>query len=287
MDHIIPSAMTRLLLCTDLDRTLLPNGEAPESPAARDRFAAVVARPELTLAYVSGRDLTLVEQAIEQYGIPRPDWVISDVGSRIYHWQLPGGWLESTAWQMEIASDWPGLSSGDILEAFTSIEGPILQGQDRQSKYKLSYFLPLGVDLANLRQVMEARLNELQARSSWIYSFDEQAQMGLLDILPERATKLHAVEFLMQQLGLGSNITVFAGDSGNDLPILVSSVPSVLVANAHPDVLKQAHDISRQRGTSQQLYLAKGKFLAMNGNYSAGILEGLVHFHPDTKAWIT
>ncbi|MCP9839204.1 HAD hydrolase family protein [Synechococcus sp. J7-Johnson] len=279
--------MTRLLLCTDLDRTLLPNGEAPESPGVRDRFAAVVARPELTLAYVSGRDLMLVEQAIEQYGIPRPDWVISDVGSRMYHWQLQGGWLESMAWQMEIACDWPGLSSWDILEAFTSIEGPILQGQDRQSKYKLSYFLPLGVDLVSLRQVMEARLMELQARSSWIYSFDEQAQMGLLDILPERATKLHAVEFLMHQLGLGSDSTVFAGDSGNDLPILVSSVPSVLVANAHPDVLKQAHEASRQRGTSQQLYLAQGHSLAMNGNYSAGILEGLVHFHPHTKTWIT
>ena len=28
-----------LLLCTDLDRTLLPNGEQPESPQARTLFA--------------------------------------------------------------------------------------------------------------------------------------------------------------------------------------------------------------------------------------------------------
>ena len=28
-----------LLLCTDLDRTLLPNGEQPESPPARALFA--------------------------------------------------------------------------------------------------------------------------------------------------------------------------------------------------------------------------------------------------------
>ena len=278
--------MTRLLLCTDLDRTLLPNGESPESAGARDRFAALVARPEVTLAYVSGRHLALVEQAIEQYGIPRPDWVIGDVGSRMYQWQPPGHWLESTAWQVEIATDWPGLSSGAISEAFTTIEDLTLQGQDRQSTYKLSYFLPLGVDLGSLRRVMEARLRELQARSSWIYSVDEQAQVGLLDILPERATKLHAVEFLMQQQGFLPSSTVFAGDSGNDLPILVSPVPSVLVANAHPDVLRDASAGSSQRGTDQSLYVAKGNFLGMNGNYSAGILEGLVHFHPETKGWI-
>ncbi|MCT0217641.1 HAD-IIB family hydrolase [Synechococcus sp. CS-1329] len=281
------SATAPLLLCTDLDRTLLPNGEAPESPGARERFAALVAHPEITLAYVSGRHLELVEQAIEQFGIPRPDWVISDVGSRLYQWQPPGQWLESAAWQAEISRDWPGLSSGDISEVLSSLGGLSLQGQDRQSTYKLSYVLPLGVDLASLRQEMEARLQPLKARSSWIYSVDEQAQIGLLDILPERATKLHAVEFLMRQQGFAPTSTVFAGDSGNDLPILVSSVPSVLVANAHPDVLQQAQDGSRQGGTSQQLYLAKGDFLGMNGHYSAGILEGLVHFHPDTRAWIS
>jgi hypothetical protein len=27
--------------------------------------------------------------------------------------------------------------------------------------------------------------------------------------------------------------------------------------------------------------LARGDFLGMNGNYSAGILEGIAHFHTD------
>ncbi|MCX5930253.1 MAG: HAD-IIB family hydrolase [Cyanobacteria bacterium] len=278
--------MNRILICTDLDRTLLPNGEPLESPLARDRFAALVARPEVTLAYVSGRHLALVEQAIKQFGIPTPDWVISDVGSRMYGLKPPAEWIYSQTWEDEIARDWPGLSSAQIAEAFPTIEDLTLQGQDRQSTYKLSYFLPLDVDLASLRRVMEAQLKELKARSSWIYSVDEQAQVGLLDILPERATKLHAVEFLMQQRGFGPASTVFAGDSGNDLPILVSPIPSVLVANAHPDVLRDANEGSSQRGTDQSLYVAKGDFLGMNGNYSAGILEGLVHFRPETKGWI-
>ncbi len=36
----------------------------------------------------------------------------------------------------------------------------------------------------------------------------------------------------MRQQGFDDGNTVFAGDSGNDVPVLVSAVPSVLVANA-------------------------------------------------------
>ena len=68
----------RLLLCTDLDRTVLPNGPQPEPAGARRCFAAFAACPEVTLAYVTGRHRHLVEQAIHDYGLPRPDVVFSD-----------------------------------------------------------------------------------------------------------------------------------------------------------------------------------------------------------------
>ncbi len=35
-------------------------------------------------------------------------------------------------------------------------------------------------------------------------------------------------------------------------------------------------------GNADLLHLAKGGVLGMNGNYAAGILEGVLHFHP---AW--
>jgi len=39
-------------------------------------------------------------------------------------------------------------------------------------------------------------------------------------------------------------------------------------------------------GTQDALYLAHGNLLGMNGNYSAGILEGCVHYMPAILAWI-
>ncbi|MGA9573722.1 MAG: HAD family hydrolase, partial [Lysobacterales bacterium] len=69
----------RYMVCTDLDRTLIPNGPQSESPAAEGYFSSLVSREEITLVYVSGRHRELVEQAIEQYRIPVPDFVIGDV----------------------------------------------------------------------------------------------------------------------------------------------------------------------------------------------------------------
>ena len=74
---------------------------------------------------------------------------------------------------------------------------------------------------------------------------------------------------------------VFCGDSGNDIEVLVSPIRAVLVANAQPQVREEAVRLAAAGGHSDRLYIANGGFLGMNGNYSAGILEGIEHFHPD------
>ena len=83
--------MTRRLLCTDLDRTLIPNGAQAESPGAREHFRQLVGREEVTLAYVSGRHRALIEQGIAEYGLPQPDYAIADVGATIYRVKA-GSW---------------------------------------------------------------------------------------------------------------------------------------------------------------------------------------------------
>ncbi|MDD5320541.1 MAG: HAD-IIB family hydrolase [Methylococcales bacterium] len=274
-----------ILICTDLDRTLLPNGRQPESPGARDHFARLVAHPEVTLAYVSGRHRELVEDAIQEYELPLPDWVIGDVGTTIY--QVDSGeWLHWSEWEQDIATDWRGLTANDLRPLFTDLSSLRLQEDTKQNRYKLSYYLPLQKDIDALQHEMTHRLNAQNLAASLIYSVDEAASTGLLDVLPARATKLHAVEFLMQHQGFNVTNTVFAGDSGNDLPVLASAIHSVLVANADSEVVEQAKTQALQKGTMAAFYLAQGGFLGMNGNYSAGILEGVAHYHPDTRHWM-
>jgi HAD superfamily hydrolase (TIGR01484 family) len=274
-----------LLICTDLDRTLLPNGSHPESPGARDYFARLAAHPKVTLAYVSGRHRELVEEAIQHYRLPLPDWVIGDVGTTIYRLDS-GGWRHLPEWDQDIAADWQGLKAKNLRPLFTDILALRLQEEARQNDFKLSYYLPLPIDVDALQREMSLRLNRRNLAASLIYSVDEAACTGLMDVLPARASKLHAVEFLMRHQGFDAANTVFAGDSGNDLPVLASRIPSILVANAAYPVVEQAKTLARKQGTMAAFYLAQGGFLGMNGNYSAGILEGVAHYHPDIRHWI-
>ncbi len=275
----------RLLICTDLDRTLLPNGEQPESPRARERFAAIAARPEVGLAYVTGRHRTLVEDAIEAFGLPQPDYVIGDVGTTIYRIRPNGEWEPWEDWFEAIAPDWDGLDRQQIEDIIGDIDKLRLQEPPKQNRFKISYYAPAETEAARVIEEASRRLDAHRARCNLIWSLDETVPVGLLDVLPASASKLHAIEFLIRREGFAPEETVFAGDSGNDLQVLCSPIPSVLVANAAPEVKLEATALAERNGTRDALYLAQGGFLGMNGNYSAGILEGIAHFNRGTLSW--
>ncbi|GMR07714.1 MAG: hypothetical protein BMS9Abin26_0718 [Gammaproteobacteria bacterium] len=269
----------KLLLCSDLDRTLLPNGPQEESPQARPLLRAIAALPEVTLVYVSGRHKQLLIDAIHDYDLPMPEYAIGDVGTTIYHvngkdWHL---WQD---WHDEIADDWQGMTHDELAALLADVDHLQRQEPAKQNTYKLSYYAPEDTDRDTLLGVIKQRLDSRQVNASLIWSIDEMAHTGLLDVLPASATKLHAVRFLMQRTGFDESNSVFAGDSGNDLPVLTSSLPSVLVANASEAVRNEAIEVTRQAGYQHSLYCAQGNFLGMNGNYTAGVLEGLAHYHP-------
>jgi hypothetical protein len=94
------------------------------------------------------------------------------------------------------------------------------------------------------------------------------------------------VFFLMRRNGFSLDNTVFAGDSGNDLPVLASEIPAVLVANASAEVCREALAQAATRGHADALYIAQGGFMGMNGNYTAGVLEGVVHYQPEVRNWL-
>jgi len=270
----------RLLVCTDLDRTLLPNGPEPESPSARMLFGKLAAAPEITLAYVTGRNENLVREAIKAYELPIPDFVLSDVGTSIYTCDRQE-WRPCAQWQEVIAGDWGGASRAELAELLHDFDDLQLQEESNQNSYKLSYYAPPQTDHKKLLARLQQRLRAKNINAGLIWSLDEPADRGLLDLIPACANKLHAIEFLMEKNEYGLDNTVFSGDSGNDLPVLVSPISSILVDNASIDVKREARRLAASFGNDQSLYLARGGFRGLNGNYAAGIVEGLFHYHPE------
>lgn len=279
--------LSRLLICTDLDRTLIPNGPQPESAQARKYLGSLVSRPEVTLAYVSGRHQALVAEAIASFELPVPDFVIGDVGTTIYRVGPTDAWSRLESWEQQIGLDWAGKSHGDLLDILIDIKELQPQERARQNHFKLSYYVPLDVDIDALSKLIHQRLRAAKVRARLVWSEDDIEHKGLLDILPSGASKLHAIEALMMQQDFALDNTVFCGDSGNDMEVLISPIPAVMVANGRTKVKNRAIELTQQAGTEQQLYIASGNFLNMNGNYAAGMLEGIVHFYPEVLDWFT
>ena len=267
--------MRKILLCTDLDRTLIPNGPQVESPGARDMFADFVARDDVQLAYVTGRNLRLITDSIEQWGLPVPDFAIADVGTSIYHLDNHV-WHHWQPWEDEIAVDWRGRGADDVHALLAGVAGLRLQEAEKQNTHKLSYYVDLELDETRVIAEAEARLGAEGVRVKLIWSIDEEARVGLLDVLPESASKRHAIGFLMQSGFYDADHTLFAGDSGNDINVIMSPIHSIIVANADDDVLSAIAETPPPNA-----YMARGDFFGLNGCYASGILEGVAHFCPE------
>jgi sucrose-6F-phosphate phosphohydrolase len=274
-----------ILLCSDMDRTILPNGDQEESSEVRSVLRLLVERPEIHIAYVSGRDKNLIQEAITEYDLPFPEYAVGDVGTTIY--ELTGNnWTPWEDWFREIAKDWNGSESEDLTGILKGFDNLKLQEPEKQNRFKLSYYADKNANGRQLVDQIQAYLSKQKLSSRIIWSVDEQRNSGLVDILPQRASKLHAIRYLMDQKGYRKSKVVFCGDSGNDLNVLISDIQAVLVKNASEDVRLEALESVVKNGRAETLYMAKGDFMGMNGNYTAGVLEGLAHFEPDVRPWI-
>jgi len=272
----------KLLLCTDMDKTVIPSGPQLEHPDARDRFRAFCSQPNVSLVYVSGWPLNLVMRAIVEYNLPRPHYAITDMGTKIYH-HHEGVWSDVESWQQSIASAWGGKSHADLQQALCSCQDLQLQESSKQNDYKLCYSLPLSVPPKQILSWVEQQLAKQKIEFELIWSVDDIKRVGLLDILPRNGGKKDAIEFLRRQLNIELDQVLFAGDSGNDLPVLSSPIKSVLVANAEPEIRKQAIELAAVYDCSDSLYIAKSEKNPFDGNYSAGVMQGISFFYPDFK----
>jgi len=257
-------------LCTDLDRTLLPNGPDQEPSGARGALRDHLARHDVRLAYVTGRDVGRVRDAIERWSLPGPDFVAADAGTTIV--RIDGGcWRPDEAWAARQAECWGGLDGDAVHDCLDGIDGLTAQSADRQRPFKRSYTVRPDIPRARLRELIERRTRERALPVAVLFSHDPLSDEILLDLVSPLATKRGAVAHLAEALSLEEHEVLFAGDSGNDMDALLSDFPAVLVGNADAETRRQVLAGVRAGGRADRLHQARAP-------YAAGILEGLEHF---------
>ena len=262
------------ILATDLDRTLLPNGRWPADARSIPLFNELTNRPEMLVVYVTGRNLSLTEQAIEQYGVRHPHVLIGDVGTTIRRYD-GGQWRDDEGWAKLIHKRSPRWDRLALREALSTLDGLTEQAAEHLNAFKQSYDIDhrnREAILAEIGERVEGRFDEV-----FIYSYDSQADKGLLDFLPNSATKLTALAYVAEKAGAENDDVVFCGDSGNDIFPLTAGFNGVLVRNADEQLVENVLRAQREN-PSLKLYFAKGEFQDLNGYYTSGVIEGAYHY---------
>ncbi len=274
-----------LILATDLDRTLFPNGLQPDDGSLPRLRRFLEARPDIILVYVTGRHARETAAGIREYAAPFPAYAVCEVGTRIYR-VSNRQFRPEAAWVELVRAGAPGWNRARLDRELRKCARLRPQPAAYQNPFKISYFLEQPQPSDARVEAVRARLSVICPAARAIYSVDEPRRLGLLDILPRAAGKLAGLEYVRRIYGLALADVVYAGDSGNDLAPLASGCRSILVRNARDDVRKTLRRTLAQQGRGDRLYCARGAF-GLSGYYAAGIIEGLIHFGvmpPETTA---
>ncbi|GAA5482402.1 HAD-IIB family hydrolase [Haloferula sargassicola] len=236
------------LLCSDIDGTLLGVPEATR----RLRAAWEALPPDRPiLVFSTGRLLDDALKVAAEHGLPMPDYVIGGVGTMIFNAREQKRLDEFST---ELDQGWERGTVDRVVRGFSGIDP---QPDEQQHPWKSSWFWH-GASPEQIAELEQA-LADAGVGAQVIYSSARD-----LDVLPLAANKGNALRWICGHLGLGTDEAVAAGDTGNDVRMLLEpGVRGIAVGNAEPE-LREAI-----RGSS--VYAARGEC-------AAGVLEGLIHF---------
>ena len=262
---------TSIVLACDIDGTMVPTEPHRDSlRAITDLSNLLDAAKYIDLAYVTGRHFSLAQEAIEEYQLPKPEYLICDVGTSIFTC-TSSGWQCDDSYANALSDAWGNIDAKDIaslLSGFTELRE---QEACKQAKFKLSYYLDVKDNSKDTLDQIRNTLRNRSIQSELIYSVDPVTDIGLLDVLPANASKLSALSFLLESLKVKPESLVYAGDSGNDLAVFTSGCRSIVVANTPTSVRSEVENIAKSQGFSQRIYFSRAP-------YTAGVLEGCRYF---------
>jgi HAD superfamily hydrolase (TIGR01484 family) len=222
-----PIGEKEMVLATDLDGTFL--GGTDED---RAKFYSWIQanRETVGLVFVTGRDPGFIRELTTKRGVPRPDYVVGDVGTTIAEVEQDGMLRPIEALESEIAERWND-ANGRVQAALHSISG--LKLQSTGFRYRVSYDMdPERFDERALDIVAGMGLDALISDNRFF------------DVLPKDVSKGPSLLRLLSHLGVENTRTLVAGDTLNDLSMLALGLPAVAVGGSEPALVEKlsGHD---------------------------------------------
>ncbi len=234
-------------LFSDLDQNLLGD------PGSLQEFARVMHenRKCVTFGIVTGRRIDSALALIRKHNVPRPDVLITSLGTRIHYSR---DLTEDEFWADHIDHHWNRLQ---VIRVLAELPGLKRQPKIEQTPFKLSYY----IDPRKAPSVDEivALIRQRELTANVMSSFGQ-----FLDIVPSRASKGLALRYVAQRLDIPLEQILAAGGSGADEDMMRGNTLAVVVANRHHEELSQLVD-------QESIYFA-------GQGYASGILEAIAHY---------
>jgi HAD superfamily hydrolase (TIGR01484 family) len=231
------------VLATDLDGTFL-GGTARAREALTKHFRD---DPDRRLLFVTGRSSRSVTELVAAGTLPRPDAMICDVGTFVAN-------ADGTPYEGEVMDDlratWADRSDA-VRNAFADLRG--LRLQEYFGPHRVSFYYDDATSLP-----------EAHARAEALGCDGLASDNRFFDVLPRGVNKGSTLMRLMQQWQMPTESVLVAGDTLNDLAMLVSGYPAVAVGNAESALLSKLPE-------SASIVRAKA-------HGCEGIVEALRHF---------
>lgn len=244
-------AARRFVLATDLDGTFLGGSDA-DRRALYDWVEAH--RASVGLIFVSGRDPEFIHQLCGSGDVPWPEYVIGDVGTTIAQVTQDRQIAPIPALEQRIAARWND-SGAQIKDALDTAPGLTLQ--PTEFRYRVSYdYDPGDFDPATTERVEAMGFDVLISDNRFF------------DVLPKGVSKGPSLLRLLDHLEIAQGSVLAAGDTLNDLSMLVAGTPAVAVGGSEQPLLQALPEHAH-------IYRA-------TGIGTAGIFEAIAHFdlHP-------
>ena len=233
------------LVIVDIDNTLVGDDKS-----MRQLFAHLQENHEhIAWGVSTGRSLELTLDIMTDYSIPMPDIIICSVGTEIYY---APDLRRDKGWKKNISAKWkPELIKSSLAKtSFLKLQEP-----EGQRSHKISYYMADDYDYL-----------------AWVYYLIETAGLNCqivyshgqyLDILPQRASKGKAIDYIRYKFEFSARDVMVAGDSGNDADMLSGKAHGLVVGNYSAELEKLR--------SSRNVYFSPQ-------NYAAGIIDGLHHY---------
>lgn len=238
------------LIITDLDKTLLSNTQGLKE------FSEIIRQNRKTTAFglATARRLDSVLSVIKKYNLPRPDIIISSLGTQIYYSQELNS---SSDWENHVGHNWNPKAIKRLLDP---ISGLSLQENENQSRFKISYHLNNSAPgVPSYDEIVSLLRQHDQSVNSFLSAGQD------LDITPIRASKGLALRYVAHMWNIPLENVLVAGGGGTDEDLLVGNTLAVVVANRRHEQLVHDHD-------KEHLYFA-------DKPNAFGVIEAIEHYN--------